>query len=171
MTNATPHEVRRLAFQTLFQLDVRGDLDADLVKDSLEALEGFSARDRRRAFDLAAAAYAARREADKAMEALAPGWPAHRQPAVDRAILRLAHQELHSGKVHPKIIVDEAIELAKEFSTDRSPAFVNGLLDKVLKQVLPAWEAAHGSGVRPEALPEVPEQTDSSDQADTTEQA
>ena len=165
MTNATPHQVRRLAFQTLFQLDVRGDLDADLVKAGLEDLEGFSTRDRRRAFDLAAAAYAARRDADKAMETLAPGWPAHRQPAVDRAILRLAHHELHAGKVHPKIIVDEAIELAKEFSTDRSPAFVNGLLDKVLKQVLPAWEAAHGPEVRPETPPDSPAPADPTEQA------
>jgi N utilization substance protein B len=88
------------------------------------------------------------------MEVLAPGWPAHRQPAVDRAILRLAHYELKLGKVHPKIIVNEAIELAKEFSTDKSPAFVNGLLDKVLHQVLPAWEAAHGKEISPEAVPD-----------------
>ena len=41
-----------------------------------------------------------------------------------------------SGKTQPKIAVNEAVELAKEFGTDRSPAFVNGLLDKVLKRVL-----------------------------------
>jgi N utilization substance protein B len=152
--SATPHEVRRLAFQTLFQLDARGDQDADLIRLGLDELEGFSVRDRRRAFEMASGAYVARREADKVMEVLAPGWPAHRQPAVDRAILRLAHFELNQGKVHPKIVVDEAIELAKEFSTDRSPAFVNGLLDKVLKQVLPAWEAAHGTEVRPEVVEE-----------------
>jgi hypothetical protein len=41
-----------------------------------------------------------------------------------------------SGLVHPKIAVNEAVELAKEFSTDRSPSFVNALLDKVLRKVL-----------------------------------
>ncbi|MFN9991922.1 MAG: transcription antitermination factor NusB [Phycisphaerales bacterium] len=150
----TPRDIRKHTFQTLFQLDVRGETDADLVRVSLDALEGLENRDRRRIFDQAMAAYQARREADKAMEVLAPGWPAHRQPAVDRAILRLAHYELKLGKVHPKIIVNEAIELAKEFSTDKSPAFVNGLLDKVLHQVLPAWEAAHGKEISPEAVPD-----------------
>lgn len=96
--------------------------------------------------ELATGAYDARREADKDITELAPGWPPHRQPAVDRAILRLAHFEMKAGKVHPKIIVNDAIDLAKEFSTEKSPAFVNGVLDKILKRVLPAWEAAHGGG-------------------------
>ena len=41
-----------------------------------------------------------------------------------------------SGRTAPKVVVNEAVELAKEFSTERSPAFVNGVLDKILKRVL-----------------------------------
>jgi N utilization substance protein B len=64
---------------------------------------------------------------------------------VDRAILRLAHFEMTSGKTAPKIVVNEAVELAKRYSTERSPSFINALLDKVLKEVLPAIEARRGS--------------------------
>ncbi|MEE4022951.1 transcription antitermination factor NusB [Gordonia sp. PKS22-38] len=60
------------------------------------------------------------------------GWTLERLPAVDRAILRLATWELfHSVDVDPIVIVDEAVELAKELSTDDSPAFVNGVLARI----------------------------------------
>ncbi|MGH7179274.1 MAG: transcription antitermination factor NusB, partial [Tepidisphaeraceae bacterium] len=49
-------------------------------------------------------------------------------------ILRLAVYELTSGAVPPKVAIDEAIELAKTYSTENSPAFVNGVLDAVLKE-------------------------------------
>ena len=147
--NATPRELRRLAFQTLFQLDARGERDASAIEASLEDAEGFTAKDRKRAFELSMAAYKDRDAADKVMRDLAPTWPAHRQPAADRAILRLAHYEMTSLKTHPVVVVNEAIELAKSFSTDKSPSFVNALLDKILKQTLPAWEAAH-PGIKPE---------------------
>lgn len=146
--SATPRDIRRLAFQTLFQLDARGEKDAAAIEASLEDAEGFEPRDRRKAFDLAMKAFAARNDADKTMRELAPTWPAHRQPAADRAILRLAHYEMHALKTHPVIIVNEAVELAKHFSTDKSPGFVNALLDKILKQALPKWETAHPQGAQ-----------------------
>ena len=135
---APPRDIRRLAFQVLFQLDARGERDAAAVRDAIQAEEhpNLSDKDREKAFELASAAFGARAAADKAMLELAPTWPSHRQAAVDRAILRLAHFEMVSGKTPPKVAVNEAVELAKEFSTDKSPGFVNGLLDKVLKQVL-----------------------------------
>ncbi len=141
--SATPRDIRRLAFQTLFQLDARGEKDAAAIEASLEDAEGFEPRDRKKAFELALKAFAARNDADKTMRELAPTWPAHRQPAADRAILRLAHYEMHALKTHPVIIVNEAVELAKHFSTDKSPGFVNALLDKILKGALPKWDAAH----------------------------
>jgi len=149
---APPRDIRRLAFQVLFQLDARGERDALAIREAALAEEapGLSERDRERAVDLAQAAFAGRAEADRVMLELAPTWPSHRQAAVDRAILRLAHYEMTSGRTPPKIAVNEAVELAKEFSTDKSPAFVNGLLDKVLKRVL-----AH-SAAAPEA-PSAPE--------------
>lgn len=141
---ATPRAVRQLAFQTLFQMDARSDSDPDLFKDSLEGASGFTDKDRAEALELATGAWEAREAADATMLELAPNWPAYRQAAVDRAILRLAHFEMTSGKTAPKIAVNEAVELAKSFSTKKSPSFINGLLDKVLKRVL-ARETETGS--------------------------
>ncbi|HVZ94421.1 MAG TPA: transcription antitermination factor NusB [Phycisphaerales bacterium] len=151
---ATPRDIRRLAFQALFQLDARSESETEPLRAMVEAAASeevgkFSPEEINRAFTLASEAYKARRDADAAMNELAPTWPAHRQPAVDRAILRLAHYEMTQGgaagsaAANPKVVVNDAIELAKTYSTDRSPAFVNGLLDKVLKRVLADGKAAN----------------------------
>jgi N utilization substance protein B len=61
------------------------------------------------------------------------GWTLERLPAVDRAILRVAVWELlHAEDVPEPVAVDEAVELAKELSTDESPGFVNGVLGQVM---------------------------------------
>jgi N utilization substance protein B len=54
---------------------------------------------------------------------------------VDRSLLRLAVWELTCGLTPPKVVLDEAIEVAKSFSTENSPAFINGVLDAVLKEL------------------------------------
>ncbi|MEZ5151030.1 transcription antitermination factor NusB [Rhodococcus zopfii] len=60
-------------------------------------------------------------------------WTLARLPAVDRAILRIAAWELfHATDVPPVVAVDEAVELAKQLSTDDSPAFVNGVLGQLV---------------------------------------
>jgi transcription antitermination protein NusB len=60
------------------------------------------------------------------------GWPLHRMPAVDRAVLRLGLYELlWSTDVPPAVVIDEAVELAKSLSTDDSPRFVNGVLGRI----------------------------------------
>ncbi|MBY0262208.1 MAG: transcription antitermination factor NusB [Phycisphaerales bacterium] len=141
---ATPREVRRLAFQTLYQLDARGGADAtpdhdavlSAIMDEDERRPNFTSGETKKSFLMASEAYSKRAEADAFMLELAPTWPAHRQAAVDRAILRLAYYEMNNTQAHPKIVVNEAVELAKEFSTEKSPAFVNGLLDKALRKVL-----------------------------------
>ena len=137
----TPRDIRRLAFSALFQLDAQGEEALDAVRASLDesgdASDGpLRPQDRDKAFEFAKAAFDQRMEADREVAALSPGWPPNRQPAADRAIIRLAHYEMTSGRTAPKVVVNEAVELAKEFSTERSPAFVNGVLDKILKRVL-----------------------------------
>ena len=131
---ASPRDIRKAALQALYQFDIRGEHDAEEIAQTLD--EDLSDSDRGKAIDLAREAFAARREADLAVKVHAPTWPAHRQPAIDRAILRLAHFEMVSGRVNPKIAVNEAVELAKLFSTERSPSFVNAVLDKILRRVL-----------------------------------
>ncbi|MCU0688411.1 MAG: transcription antitermination factor NusB [Phycisphaerales bacterium] len=128
-----PREIRRLAFQALFQLDAHEGSDVNGVRRTLEEEAQVSAEKVEVAFKLALAAFADRHAADKAMERLAPAWPAHRQAAVDRAILRLAHYELTRKLTPGKLVVNDCVGLAQEFSTDKSPSFVNALLDKVYK--------------------------------------
>ncbi len=89
----------------------------------------------RQGLRMAGSAWDGREHTDQWIERLAPQWPPRRQPGVDRAILRLAVWELTEGQTPPKVVIDEAIELAKSFSTEQSPAFVNGVLDAVLKEI------------------------------------
>ena len=70
---------------------------------------------------------------DQVIESHLQDWTLERLPAVDRAILRIAVWELfHATDVPPVVAVDEAVELAKELSTDDSPGFVNGILGQVV---------------------------------------
>lgn len=65
----------------------------------------------------------------------AENWRFERLAAIDRAILRLAIYELRVGKTPPKVVLNEAIELAKKFSSEDSGGFVNGILDAFRKSL------------------------------------
>lgn len=93
----------------------------------------------------AAAAFLSRRDADLEMNAVSPAWPAHRRPAADRAILRLGWWEMRRAGVPRAVAIGEAIELAKRYSTDRSPAFVNGVLDAMPVQQVPPGPDGEGA--------------------------
>jgi len=74
------------------------------------------------------------KEIDKLIQTAAPEWPIEKINKIDLAVLRLAVWELKFAKSQPpKVIIDEAIELAKEFGSESSPAFVNGTLGFLLK--------------------------------------
>lgn len=124
-------DVRRCALQVLYQLDSGADPDLG-VRGTLEASPGTD-QTRDEGFRLAIEAWAHRQDADAAVAELAPDWPTHRQPVIDRSILRLAFFEITSGRAPPKVAINEAVELAREFSTGKSPLFVNGVLDKIYK--------------------------------------
>lgn len=72
-------------------------------------------------------------EIDSKIQSAAPEWPLEKISKIDLAILRLAVGELLDGKEPPKVVIDEAIELAKEFGNEKSPGFVNGVLGTILK--------------------------------------
>jgi N utilization substance protein B len=126
-------KTRELAMQVMFLWDTHGGQDADsarqVVSDATQDVDQRAA-----ALDLATKAWEHRETADPWVERLAPHWPPRRQPAVDRNIIRLAIWELTGTATPPKVVLDEAIELAKAFSTEQSAAFVNGVLDAVLKE-------------------------------------
>lgn len=74
------------------------------------------------------------KEIDKIIEKAAPEWPIIQINKVDLAILRLAvYEMIIIAKEPEKVIIDEAVELAKTYGAEKSPAFVNGVLGTVLK--------------------------------------
>ena len=75
-----------------------------------------------------------REEIDEQITTFAKDWSLARMPAVDRAILRMGVWEiLYNDEVPAAVAIDEAVELAKEFSTDDSGAFVHGVLGRIAR--------------------------------------
>ncbi len=75
---------------------------------------------------------------DKLISEAAPKWPVDQINKVELAILRYSIYELlHKTKTPPKVVIDEAIEIAKEFGDNSSPAFVNAVLGKILTKHVP----------------------------------
>lgn len=155
---ASPRDIRKLALLAMYQLDATKGEDTESVRDALDDVETledeglsfvdqhaeFSAGEREKAFRLAVNAWEQRADADVVLGELSKEWSVSRMPVVDRSILRLAHYEMTRVEgSEPKGVVNEAVELAKQFSTEQSPGFVNAILDKILKRVLA--EARSGS--------------------------
>ena len=72
-------------------------------------------------------------ESDELLQNFSTNWPLERMAITDRCILRLAIWELRSGTAPPAVVLNEAVELAKMFSGEDSAAFVNGILDAIVK--------------------------------------
>jgi len=74
-------------------------------------------------------------ELDRRISEKAMHWKIERMPAVDRNILRLAIYEMTRSNTPPAVVIDEAVELARQFSGDESASFINGVLDAVHKEM------------------------------------
>lgn len=127
---------RERALQALFQLDAQG------VATPQEALDAaWSATDDEGQKEPQAAAFAlelvegvraAQGELDALIETHSHNWRLDRMQRVDRNILRLGAYELkHRADIPRKVTINEAVELAKTFGNEESPAFVNGILDRL----------------------------------------
>lgn len=146
-----------MALQALYQLDVRGEEfgpeAVQFLRDSTRDPEVYFFARR-----LAEGAWAWRREADLLIEEAAEHWRIHRMAPVDRNIIRLATWEMcRADDIPERVAIDQAIEMAKEFSAAEAPGFVNGVLDRVLRlareqglvaeeEAADAEEAADGQG-------------------------
>lgn len=122
--------------QVLYQLDLRGQDDAPMIRLGLDQEHGDTSALCDEAFALAMGAWENHHQADTAIAQLAPRWPTHRQPPVDRAILRLAHHELVTGRAPSGVVINEAVVLAKRFCSEQAPGFINGVLDRVARQLV-----------------------------------
>jgi transcription termination factor NusB len=150
---------RRFALLALYQFDSGLAGDTDAVRDALESaaeIDEFgespdlstaearlAARDPDAAaaraeaiqagLDFAALVWEFRKDADAAVRPFTAEWPVHRQPVLDRNALRLGwYAFTHAGDA-VALAIDETVELVKTFSTEKSGAFVNAVLDRVAK--------------------------------------
>lgn len=128
-------QARECALQSLYYAD-SASLAADVTAAYLAQFKGELAECFPFCEDLVHGTCAHLAEIDKLVCAYAKNWTVSRMSAVDRSILRMATYEIVFSQEKTPIpaIIDEAIELAKKFSTDNSGKFINGLLDQLKKE-------------------------------------
>lgn len=126
---------RELALKCLYQWDQRPDEGRELANETIARLstEKEQAVYCQRLID---AFWSDPAGIDERIQRAAENWRLERMAAIDRSILRLAVAELLDfDDVPARVTLDEAIELAKMYSTEKSGAFVNGLLDRILSEL------------------------------------
>jgi len=124
-------EARELAVQYFYQLDVSPETAGDKSLEAFWKLTEPSETARKFAEDLITGMQAQSKELDRLIDQYSQNWKLNRMAAVDRNIIRLGLFEMHFRKDIPPIVsINEAVEIAKRFSTDDSGRFVNGLLDR-----------------------------------------
>ncbi len=122
-------KARKRALDILFESELRG-LAAGATLDERRAMPTPPVNEYTVRLVEGIVAYAA--EIDATISAHSAGWPLNRMPAVDRNILRIGVFELtHVDEIPRAVALSEAVSMARELSTDDSPAFVNGVLAKV----------------------------------------
>ncbi|MBU4128731.1 transcription antitermination factor NusB [bacterium] len=125
------HRARELALQILFQLD-SGQENLKEVLETFWALHRHPREIKEFANRLVEGTQGNLKAIDKKIAHYAEHWEMKRMPMVDRNILRLgAYEILYCPDIPIKVSLNEAIELAKKFSTEKSSQFVNALLDKI----------------------------------------
>ena len=123
---------REYALQMLFQWEM-GKQDPARIENGFWANARAQKSTREFANQLFENAAARAAELDPIISTHAKNWRIERMPAIDRAILRLAISELRTMGTPPKVVLNEAVELAKKFSTEEAASFVNGILDAAMK--------------------------------------
>jgi N utilization substance protein B len=128
------HKSREFALQMLFEWDMT-HVEPSRVERTFWKSANASDDTRKFANRLFEGAVAQVALADALIAQLSENWTLDRLAAIDRSILRLAIHELRVGTAPPKAVIDEALELAKTFSSADAPAFLNGILDAALKSL------------------------------------
>jgi transcription antitermination protein NusB len=132
------HRSRKRALQVLFEWDVRDDSIDRAINHYYETL--YSEEDEQKPKpdkfmeELARGTVTKAPEIDRIIAKKAEHWRLERMAVVDRNILRLGIYELMQHAVPGPVVIDEALELARQFSNKESLAFINGILDAVHKQ-------------------------------------
>lgn len=141
---------REIAVSSLYQMEMNGvscNEAVDMVMEEarqeneigievgeLAAIDVFTR-------ELVDGVHACKEELDRELAVFLTGWQVDRLSRVDRQILRLAVYEMTYRGVPPKVVVNEAIELAKHYGLDESGKFVNGVLGRMIREKAAAKEA------------------------------
>ena len=132
------HRSREHALQTLYQWDMRKqpvDESIEAFYGSLHTEEGAPPPPPDEFLEqLVRGTVEKAEEIDALISSHAEHWRLGRMPAVDRNLLRLAIYEMRHTETPAVVVIDEALELARRFSTEESVQFVNGVLDAVLRE-------------------------------------
>jgi transcription antitermination protein NusB len=122
-------EARERALALLYEAEAKGESGADVLDAQPIAVEEYAG-------DLVGGVADHRDDLDALIGRFAKGWVIERMPAVDRTLLRMAVYELvHRPDVPQNVVINEAVELAKRYSTDDSGRFVNGVLAAIATEV------------------------------------
>jgi len=132
---------REFALQMLFEWDMTRQEPRHVEKNFWKSAPA-AASTRQFANELFEGAVARANSADELVGKLSENWRLDRLAAIDRNILRLAIYEFQAATAPSKVVIDEALELAKKFSSEEAPAFLNGILDAALKNLAPRTRTA-----------------------------
>ncbi len=128
-------KARELALQLLYQLDVQGEDDPEPHFDDFWLRHPVDPEAREFAESLVRGTKVHEAKIDELIARYAENWEMDRMAVVDRNILRQAVFELlWETAVPPKVAINEALEVAKKFSTHESSRFINGILDRIHKE-------------------------------------
>jgi transcription antitermination protein NusB len=128
------HKSREYALQMLFQWEM-GKQEPAKIENGFWANARAQNSTREFANRLFENAAARTEELDPIISTHTQNWRIERISAIDRAILRLAICELRTSGTPAKVVLDEALELAKKFSSEEAAGFINGILDAVMKSM------------------------------------
>lgn len=132
---------RQLALQFLYQLDAQKGNNIDQIDTFLVEFCS-DMKIRQLAKSWIKGAWMNLEQINKMISAASKNWDIARISNIDRSNLRLAiYQLLDCPDIPPKVVINEAIELAKEFSTSQAPVFINGVLDTIAKKIIPEMES------------------------------
>jgi len=164
-TGGSRHQGREVALQVLYAVDLSGHVSPRRLADALESMDAWEEPDEavarpeptvegsERIFERVAEHFSVPKGALDFARALVVGvvsrlpdldalvslharnWRVSRMAVVDRNVLRLGAHELRDTQTPVAVVIDEAVDLARRFGSDRSPAFVNGVLDAIAKEV------------------------------------
>jgi transcription antitermination protein NusB len=131
-------KAREVALQLLYQLDVQGESTAEPHLDEFWSRHPVDPEAREFADSLVRGTKLHETKIDEIIAQYAENWELDRMAVVDRNILRQGIFELlWMGEAPPKVVINEALEVAKKFSTQESSRFINGILDRVHKELRP----------------------------------